>query len=266
MPKYIFIQSILFFHSIFILGQNRRQPDITFDTDYFDAVDHWVVLPEKATDSTYLLGYVYLDEVMGFTLAFENKVTIDAENHWIIHPNAKTFIIRTTLNNTTPMVYRLPKSQIETFKLPEKPLWLKLYDHEKSPEELVLMGYQYSTVGKSDLAIPLLEKAYASNPETRNLAFELSFAYNATAQYYKAISILNEGIANERKNYMLYRELGYAMLKTNRTQDAEKVYEQGIQVCENEIQRREMAIDMAQTFYRLKDVEKFEKWAAILKQ
>ena len=51
----------------------------------------------------------------------------------------------------------------------------------------------------------------------------------------------------------------------NKFNDAEKVYELGIESCPETSQKREMAIDMAQTFYRLQDTDKFEKWKAILK-
>ncbi|WP_309640499.1 hypothetical protein [Flavobacterium sp.] len=264
MPKKLFILSTLFFYSTFILGQNCKQPNIIFDTDYFNAVDHWVVLPEKATDSTYLLGYVYLDEIMGFTLFCENTITIN-NKEWIVNSTTAN-IIKTTLDKMTPLVYLLSANDIEKMHLPEKPQWLKVFDSiEKSTDDLVLIGYQYNAVGKSDLAIPFLKKAFAKKPKTKNLAFELSFAFNAIADYEKAIAVLNLALQYDDYNYMLYRELGYALLKIEKIEDAEKAYEKGLSLCDNEIQKRDIALDMAQTFFHLKDIEKFKKWAAILK-
>jgi len=46
MPKKLFIQPILLFYFTCILGQSKQQPNIIFHPDYFEAVDHWVVLPK----------------------------------------------------------------------------------------------------------------------------------------------------------------------------------------------------------------------------
>jgi hypothetical protein len=67
-------------------------------------------------------------------------------------------------------------------------------------------------------------------------------------------------------DHRLYRELGYALVQMHQPQEAEKVYEQGLLVCHQNEQKREMALDMAQTFYRLRDQQRFEKWAKMLRQ
>ena len=56
MPKIFFIQPILFFYFTCILGQSKQQPNIIFHTDYFEAVNRWVVLPEIDTDNLGFLG------------------------------------------------------------------------------------------------------------------------------------------------------------------------------------------------------------------
>jgi hypothetical protein len=55
-------------------------------------------------------------------------------------------------------------------------------------------------------------------------------------------------------------------LQLNEFEEAEKVYELGLKMCPNTNQQREMAIDMAQTFFAIKDEKRFEKWAAILRK
>jgi len=52
MPKKLFIQPRFLFYFTFILGQSKQQPNIIFHTDYFEAEDHWVVLPEIGTDNS----------------------------------------------------------------------------------------------------------------------------------------------------------------------------------------------------------------------
>ena len=62
MLKKLFILFIALFHTSIFLGQSK-QPNIAFDTDYFDAVDHWVVLPKETKDCIYLLGYINLSKL-----------------------------------------------------------------------------------------------------------------------------------------------------------------------------------------------------------
>ena len=58
MPKKLFIQPILLFYFTCILGQSKQQPNIIFHSDYFEAVDHWVVLPEIDKENIVVLsGY-----------------------------------------------------------------------------------------------------------------------------------------------------------------------------------------------------------------
>ena len=267
MPKRYFIPAILLFHTTVILGQIRKQPNIQFETDYFNAVNHWVVLPQKTSELNYLLGYVYLDEIVGFTFAFFGELSVDSFSTWKLQNNSQYYIVTRALDTKTPPVYLLTSEQITTLNLPEKPLWLKLFDNQqKTTEELVLLGYQYNKVHQSDLALPLLEKAFSQNPKTKNLIFELSFAYNSTGAYKKAVDLLKTELKQDTKNYMLYRELGYALLQINDFEEAEKVYEIGMKMCPNTNQQREMAIDMAQTFFAIKDEKRYEKWASILRK
>ena len=267
MPNKYLIPAILLFYTTVILGQIRKQPNIQFETDYFNAVDHWVVLPQKTPDLNYLLGYVYLDEIVGFTFAFYSELAIDSFSNWKLQNNSSYFIVKRTLDIKTPPIYLLKNEQIVALHLPEKPLWLKLFDSsQKTPEELVLLGYQYNKVHKSDLALPFLESAFSLKPKAKNLIFELSFAYNSTGAYEKAIDLLKTELKQDSKNYMLYRELGYALLQLNEFEEAEKAYELGMKTCPNTNQQREMAIDMAQTFFAIKDEKRFEKWAAILRK
>ena len=267
MPRTIFIQILLLFYSSLILGQIRKQPNIQFETDYFNAVDHWVVLPQKTSELNYLLGYIFLDEVVGFTFTLHSELSIDSFSNWKLQPNSQYYIAKRTLDMKTPPIYILKDEQIAALHLPEKPLWLKLADErQKTPEDLVLLGYQYNKVQKSDLALPFLESALSLKPNAKNLIFELSFAYNSLGEYEKAIALLKSELKQDAKNYMLYRELGYALLQLNEFEEAEKVYELGMKMCPNTNQQREMAIDMTQTFFAIKDEKRFEKWAAILRK
>lgn len=267
MYKQILLPVILLFSTTILLGQNRKQPNIQFETDYIDAVNHWVVLPQKEQESNMLLGYVYLDEIVGFTFCFHGLLQIDSTKTWTLQNNTASYIIKKALGVNTPPVYLLSEYEITLFELPEKPLWLKLMDDRpRTGTELVLLGYHYNKANRSQYAIPLLEKALSIEPTAPNLLFELSFAYNSMGKYQSAIDLLRSELKKENTNYMLYREMGYALLRLNHFEEAEELYEVGMSVCDNETQRRAMAIDMALTFFDLKDEKRFEKWATILRK
>lgn len=82
MLRNLYLQSIVLFYTTLILGQARKQPNIQFETNYIDAVDHWVVLPQKTTDLNYLLGYVYLDDIVGFTFTLYGELLVDSFSDW----------------------------------------------------------------------------------------------------------------------------------------------------------------------------------------
>ncbi len=267
MLRNLYLQSIVLFYTTLILGQIRKQPNIQFETNYIDAVDHWVVLPQKTTDLNYLLGYVYLDEIVGLTFAFYGELSVDSFSEWKLQENLQYYIVKSALDSKTPRIHLLTRKETNKLNLPEKPLWLQLFDHrEKTPEQLVLQAYHYNKASRSDLALPILENVFSSKPKTKNLIFELCFAYNAVGEYEKAIDLLRNELKHDAKNYMLYRELGFALLQLNEFEEAENLYEQGMKMCENTTHQREMAIDMAQTFFAIKDEKRFEKWAAILRK
>lgn len=266
MPKQLYVFASFIFFQTYLLGQNNKQPNTIFHIDYFNAVDHWVVLPEKEREPEYVLGYIYLDEILGFTFIFENTLTKDRQGKWHFLNPITNYVVKRQLDQRSPLVALLSPMEIQELHLPKMPEWLQLFENtKKTAADYVLKGYQYNAIGKSNLAIPFLEKAYAENPKTKNAAFELAYAYNATFQYEKAIIILYEALSFDSRNFMLYRELGYALIKNNKLDEAETTYEKGIAICENDTQKREMVLDMAQTFFELKDQTKFEKWAAILK-
>ena len=157
MPKKLFLSITLLLYSTFFLGQSK-QPDIAFDSDYFNAVDHWVVLPKKPTETSYLLGYIYLDAASGFTFVFDSFLTIGSEDSWSSFSTLKNFIFKTILNKNAPLVAIIADDKIKELQLLEKPQWLKRYDSDNTPDVLVGKGSQYNAIGKSDLALPFLEK------------------------------------------------------------------------------------------------------------
>lgn len=253
--KIIAAAVVLLFFTSHLLAQDKKQPNIKYDTDYFKALDHWVVLPESNTN---LLGYIYVDPANGFTFALHAKI-ISLSPQWILAPENKQIITK-LLDKNTPLVRLLSAKVIRELQLPAKPKWLQI---TTGYEEVLAQGSHYNAIGQPALAIPFFEDAYRLSQEA---AFELACSYNATNQYDKAITFLQNVLKKDFKNYMLYRELGFALIQCERVDEAELVYEKGFPFCANDLQRRTMAIDMAHTFYRLQRQEQFVKWSVLLKK
>lgn len=241
--------AFLFIFSNSLLAQSK-QPNIQFDTDYFKAVDHWVVVPEVGHQNKFLLGYIHIDEVTGFTFTESFPIEITTRGTWTRKPSKST-ILKRHLDKSSPLVLLVSKRKIRKLKLPQKPQWL---NHEK--DDHWIKGFHFNAIGKSALAIPYLEIAYRAN---RHAAFELAYAFNATGEFEKAVTLLNT-VLKYRKEVILFRELGYALMKKGAFCEAETAYEDGIKHCNDSVQKIQMAFDMAQKFYQLKDFQKSEKW------
>lgn len=246
-----------------ILGQNK-QPDTLFDTDYFNAVNHWVVLPQNLPPTQYLLGYVYADPHQGFIFIFEDELTLNTRQIWKRRHRDNTCIFRLLLDTKSPKLYLPDAKVLQKLKVDGSPIWLEAmtYDAktwiESSRKFMARAQYAEAVFG--------FEQASKQNAQLVNLNFELALALNSAERYPECINHLIKSIAQKPSDYRLYREMGYALVQMHQPQEAEKVYEQGLQMCVQTEQKREMALDMTQTFYRLRDPERFEKWAKILRQ
>ena len=131
MPNRTFISALFLFYSTIILGQISKQPNIQFETEYIDAVDHWVVLPNnKDAVNNYLLGYIYLDEIIGFSITYYGELVIDSDFNWTLRNNSQNFLFKSKLDTKTPLIHLVTLDQREKLNLPEKPQWLRLYDDE----------------------------------------------------------------------------------------------------------------------------------------
>lgn len=94
----------------------------------------------------------------------------------------------------------------------------------------------------------------------------MSYAYNALFQYKKAISILKKAIENNSKNYYFFRELGYSYCKLKQLDKAEAAYKEGIKISNNDFEKSEMAVNMAQAYFLAKNRKKFNHWAKLTKK
>jgi len=242
---------------------------LNFTTRYFDAVNKWVAFPKKTTDSTYAYGFLYIDVEAGFT--FDYKSVFSLKNGKLIDPDSnkpKESFTKVRLQNNTANVYIFSNEDLKDLALPKEPEWFKFYKAKDSTkvEHLTKIGYHYNHIGASHNALKPLNEAYSINPHYGNLEFELSYAYNALKRYNKAVPILLKAIEHDPSNYYFYRELGFAYCYTDRIEEAENTYRKGIDISDNDFEKSEMGVNMAQAYYKLKNREKFDEWAKITRK
>ena len=258
----------LLFISVNTIYSQEKNTDFKFDTKYFDAVNQWVVFPKNQESDSYIYGYIYIDETASFTFHMIDSFKII--NEALIAENTinpKVTMVKTRLSNKTNLVYILSESQRIELKLPEVPTWLDVYKGaDDDVEYLKNIGFHFNHVGASQNALEPLLKAYAILPHHEGLEFELGFAYNALQQYDKAIPVLEKATENDDKDQLLYKELGFAYLNSEQFDKAEITYIKGIEISKDDAIKCEMALNMSNAYFVLKNKEKFKKWAEITRK
>ncbi|RRO16547.1 tetratricopeptide repeat protein [Flavobacteriaceae bacterium 14752] len=245
----------------------KKVTELKFDTKYFNAVDKWVAFPKKDKDSTYVYGFIYLDNQAGFTFNYETKFQIKEQELINIKRDSIVGLMKYRLEPNTSLVSVLTENQISALNLPKEPEWLSIYkERSDQVDYLKKEGYHFNHVGASDLALEPLLKAYEIDPHFDGLEFELSYAYNHLGQYEKAIPILEKAIENNPENYYFYRELGFSYVNLNKIDEAEKTYRKGIKMSDNDFEKSEMAVNMAQAYFKLKNKKKFDEWAELTRK
>ena len=247
-------------------SQNKLT-ELKFDTKYFNAVDKWVAFPKKDVDSTYAYGFIYLDNQAGFTFNYKAKFQIKGQELINIKRDSTIGFMKYRLEPNTSLVSVLTENQVSALNLPKEPDWLSIYKEDSDQiNYLKQEGYHYNHVGACELALKPLLQAYEMDPHFDGLEFELSYAYNHLGKFEKAISILEKAIENNPNNFYFYRELGFSYGNLNKIDEAEKTYRKGISMTDNDFEKSEMAVNMAQAYFRLKNREKFDEWAELTRK
>ena len=261
---FIICLSILFFTNV----NAQENSELKFETNFYDAVNKWVVLPNKSTDTTYTYGFIYMDISAGITFHLGGSFFINKKNKYIgdAEPGHQMTKKRLDNPNIVKMAVLSDKKMAE-LNLTKEPDWLVHYKFsEDSVENLKQLGYHFNHVGACEKALLYLNKAYKKEPHHKGLEFEIAYAYNHLGQYEKAIPILEKALKNDSKNYFFYRELGFAYSKQNKLDIAEKTYKKGISLSDSNFEKSEMALNMAQGYFFAKNKVKFDEWAKITRK
>ncbi len=245
-----------------VMAQNHKQPNLTFQTDFFHAVNHWVVLPKNGSEHHYLYGYLYFDPAKGIVFYLENTLAFDGT--WKLNRDKKSYVLQKTMRDPEMKVALLPKSIQQLWNLPEKPAALGAIPKKNTADYAAALGRYFNQLEQSSLAVPLLKKALRKNPNHSNLLFELGFAYNAKARYKKAIRVL-ELLVQDSPSQKAWEELGYAYLQTQTIAAAENCYMQALHYCKSTEEIQKIGSEMHRVFLKFGASDYANKWEAIAK-
>ena len=282
---------ISFFIAIIIPILVTAQPNnkFKFNKEYYDCEDRWVTTPSLNNSDTFSLGFIYLDLQAGYTLHYYgtfrlinettaqlNPVDFSASIKVRLEDEKATFVmiknnagLDTTVNifkNNNKKFAIIDDAIIKSLKLSQVPDWLKYYkDSTNSITTMTMRGSHLNHVGRSDLAVPVLENAYALAPDSSAIQFELSFAYNATEQYTKALQVLEKATTKDTMNVLLYKELAYSLTQFKRFSETEQVCLKIINITYNNDVKSETILNLI-AVYLYFDIDKAKYWFVKFKQ
>lgn len=263
--RVIFILFVLLLSVITeINSQNLKS--LKFDSFYADCENKYVIMPSKNDSTKYLIGFIYLDQMAGFTLNAEMNVFTNEKGQFKSVDNSPT---TTTLKlrlgkNTRPLAL-LPEELKAKLKLKDEPDWLGIYKIADPVMHDITCASHLNGQGYFERAALLLEKQRIHHPHAENLEFELGYSYNALRQYDKAINLLEGAIRVSENNAFLYKELGFAYQQKGLYENAVSGLEKGISVAtvSQKTIKAEMAFNIAFTYKLfLNNEQEFQNWGA----
>ncbi|MEC4003616.1 tetratricopeptide repeat protein [Flavobacterium sp. SUN052] len=266
--KRLFFYLLFPFFTLNCIAQNdTKTAELKFDTNYYDALDKWIVFPKQEKDSIYSAGFVYLDLKTGFTFNTELKFYIDKLGKWVVLKKNDKNTTKQLLLQNTPKVALLNQQKRKELVLPIMPLWFTNYKNPKTiSANLVKTGKALNEIGAHQKALDYLLKLYKTNANYKGLALEIGVAYNALKQYEKAIEVLNKATSKTPTDAYLYREFAFAYLNLLKLDEAEALYKQGLKMSKDNQLNSEMLINLVTYYYMQKNKVKFEEWAVLLRK
>lgn len=241
----------------------HAQTDLQFNKRFVQSEDKWVAFRPDST-GTYTYGFIYIDAQAGLTCDVEGYFTISADNKYSGEKlrDSLNGSYKVRLEPNDVLVAWIPATHFAELNIAAVPDWLSIYKSDTSSvERLYRWGFLYNLWNESEKAMTYLRRARDIDITYKGVQFELAFAFNALNQFDSAIAILTPALKAKPKECLLYKELAYAQMNSNRLADAEVTAKKGIAVCDEGGLKQEMAYNIAYEYYQRKDKEKFATWA-----
>lgn len=263
--KRIFIIPFVIFCS-YLSAQANSQ--LKFETNISDSENHWVALPKSEKDKTYSVGFIYFDELAGYT--YRSFGDLKDENNRLDYIESEEFkkgILITRIANLEFKVAEISPDLLKQFNLPTQPEWLKNYlSSDSENDQLLNRASKINGMNSPQLALPILNKLYKSNFKKDQLYFELAFSYNALKDFANAEKICSEAINNKISDDSINKEYIYSLLQQKKTNEADIFLTKTLSNYKNKDQKAESMMNMVGFNAHYKNLDLAEKWLNLLKK
>jgi len=255
----------LFFIAVCSWTTGQMPNDLKFDRNFVEAENQWVVVPNK-TEATnkFKYGFLYFDESGGgYSLQEINDFTV-ADGKFIKTPVTQKQLNIVRLGNSALKFSFLSQQRIAELNLETTPAFLKNYIILKDESAKKLMrASAINGLNRPDLALPILKSLHAGNFNTKQLYFELAFAYNALKNFNEAEKIIDEAETKGYLDELLIKEKIYAYSHSNKLEEANKFLRSKISVFKSSLYKEESIANMVVNYYRSKNFSKTKEWLDI---
>ncbi len=233
------------------------QTTLTSDKTFIECEDKWIAMFNK--DNSLTFGFVYIDTQAGLTLDVAGTFKI-VDNIFVPSKRENSSMkVRIPLNNNKVAI--IPLEKLKELEVDSVPDWLKIYKGENtSVARWFRLGFTYNLWEKCEQALVYLDKVKAIDPNYKGLKFEYAFAYNTLKQFDKALVVLNDAIKEDPKDCYLHKEIVFAQMNLKKPELAAASAKIGIETCNDNAIKGEIAYNVSQQYYLLKDKEAFKKW------
>jgi len=212
-------------------------------------------------DSLHSFGFIYIDPEAGLTFDLAGTFHIDQDGKFIPKKN-DSISIKHRLEPNETLVALIPETKFGELQIPAVPVWLQYYKTDTTAiVTFYRRGYLYNAWNEYEMALTYLEKGEKKDPAFKGLSFELGYAYNALGKFEKAIAVLESAVKRNPADCYLYKELSYAQIHMGQLDKAAATCAKGISLCEDKDMKAEIALNLAQQFYKQKDQQQFKHWA-----
>lgn len=262
--KKIFISSFITFS---IFAYTQKFSDLKFNTTVPDAENHYIVLPVKEGDKKFSIGYMYFDEVAGYTFrSLGSLYEVSGILKYKVDEEMKNNLLIVRIENLGFKSALVSEEMLKSFKLPTQPDWLKNYLSSASQNEKTLRRASLMNGANfPQLALPKLLELYKNNFKTEALYFELIFSYNAMGKFADAEKICIEAIKNKKADDLVKKEYVYALVHQEKLKEADVFLTQNLSSFKTDNNKIEAIVNTVAASAQNNNLGIAEKWFKELK-
>jgi tetratricopeptide (TPR) repeat protein len=257
---------VVLFSMLTIYCKSQYKEILRLDRRFVHCINKWVVFSYDKTDNSFAYGYVYQSNPKGISLRYMGTISIDSTDKFISNNKFDSLHTMMTIRlspekHKGKIVGIIPNDRLKEIGVQEFPDEYKFYKNDTvSVSGLYNRGFLFNAWEECNDALFYLQKAYKLNSNFEGLSVELAYSYNCLEQYDKAAEVLKDALKTTPDNCYYYKELVYSLKNSNNQKEAEEVAIKGISICNDNLMRAEMAFNIAQVYYKVKDKSNLKKW------